>query len=413
LLCLCHDQAVRLLDEILDLADQAVGEAHGQALRELRDLKAQKATAADGKVALFDLLVGLLLDEDVADDEVRARAWEAMAPERWAAAREQGQAILRPLDDNRYAQLDGRYAHLRRFVPALIAALRFEGVPAACSLIDAVELLRELDATGWRALPDTAPTAFVPARWRAHVIGEDGRPDRRRWELCLLSELRSALRSGAVWVQGSRRYQPASAPGPPSATSSCTRTARHPAGRLLAHPLNLDVIRDGWDDLVRCAASLRDGTVTASLLVARLQPPAPSSRYSRAAGVRAARRDPVRARLSRRRDRAPRHRPPAEQTREPARPARPHLARQPRHRPPAHPPVPIHAGALPAPRRQRDRPLDHDLHPTRARRARLRPRRRRARGADADPVRAHQRTYDFSSDRPAGQLRLLRAAAAA
>ena len=36
-------------------------------------------------------------------------------------------------------------------------------------------------------------------------------------------------------------------------------------------PLNLDVIRDGWDDLVRCAASLRDGTVTASLLVARLQ----------------------------------------------------------------------------------------------------------------------------------------------
>ena len=36
LLCFCHDQAVRLLDEILDRADQAVGEAHGQALRELR-----------------------------------------------------------------------------------------------------------------------------------------------------------------------------------------------------------------------------------------------------------------------------------------------------------------------------------------------------------------------------------------
>ncbi len=44
-----------------------------------------------------------------------------MAPERWAAAREQARAILRPLDDNHYAQLDGRYSHLRRFVPALIA----------------------------------------------------------------------------------------------------------------------------------------------------------------------------------------------------------------------------------------------------------------------------------------------------
>jgi TnpA family transposase len=44
-----------------------------------------------------------------------------------------------------------------------------------------------------------------------------------------------------------------------------------PAGRLLAHPLNRDLIRDSWDELVRCAASLSDGTVTASLLISRLQ----------------------------------------------------------------------------------------------------------------------------------------------
>jgi hypothetical protein len=55
-------------------------------------------------------------------------------------------------------------------------------------------------------------------------------------------------------------------------------TGTTPAGQLLAHPLNLNVIRDGWDDLVRCAASLRDGTVTASLLVARLQAVAASCR---------------------------------------------------------------------------------------------------------------------------------------
>lgn len=35
------------------------------------------------------------------------------------------------------------------------------------------------------------------------------RLERRQWELCLLSELRTALRAGAVWVDGSRRYQPA------------------------------------------------------------------------------------------------------------------------------------------------------------------------------------------------------------
>lgn len=37
--------------------------------RELRDLKAQTATAAHEKVALFDLLVGLLLDDSAADNK--------------------------------------------------------------------------------------------------------------------------------------------------------------------------------------------------------------------------------------------------------------------------------------------------------------------------------------------------------
>src|SRR3954470_24636444 len=47
LLCFCHDQAVRLVDEVLDRADQATGEAHSQALRELKELKTQTATAAN------------------------------------------------------------------------------------------------------------------------------------------------------------------------------------------------------------------------------------------------------------------------------------------------------------------------------------------------------------------------------
>jgi hypothetical protein len=39
-----------------------------------------------------------------------------------------------------------------------------------------------------------------------YVIGESGAIDRRYWELCLLAKLRDDLRSGDVWVEGSRRY---------------------------------------------------------------------------------------------------------------------------------------------------------------------------------------------------------------
>lgn len=39
------------------------------------------------------------------------------------------------------------------------------------------------------------------------MTGADGRPDRRAWEVCVLSELRDRLRAGDVWVAGSRRYR--------------------------------------------------------------------------------------------------------------------------------------------------------------------------------------------------------------
>ena len=46
----------------------------------------------------------------------------------------------------------------------------------------------------------------MPRSWRPYVHSADGAIDRHHWELCLLSELRSALRAGEIWVQGSRRY---------------------------------------------------------------------------------------------------------------------------------------------------------------------------------------------------------------
>ena len=50
-----------------------------------------------------------------------------------------------------------------------------------------------------------APIGFVPARWAPHVLGEDGKIDRRHWQMYLLWQLRGALRSGDVWVEGAGR----------------------------------------------------------------------------------------------------------------------------------------------------------------------------------------------------------------
>ena len=53
---------------------------------------------------------------------------------------------------------------------------------------------------------EDAPTAFVPAQWRNRVLKKDGSVKRRDYEMCALSDLRDSLRSGAVWLEGSRQY---------------------------------------------------------------------------------------------------------------------------------------------------------------------------------------------------------------
>ncbi len=73
-------------------------------------------------------------------------------------------------------------------------------------MLAAVEVLRALNRRGGRRVPDEAPLGFVPAKWQAQVVGADGRVDRRAWELCVLFELRGALRAANVWLDGSRRY---------------------------------------------------------------------------------------------------------------------------------------------------------------------------------------------------------------
>ena len=89
----------------------------------------------------------------------------------------------------------------------MLEALSFEAAPASTQLLAAIETPRTMAAEGRRKLPADVPVGFIPARWHEAVVGPHG-VDRRAWELCLLAEVRGALRAGELTVVGSRRYTP-------------------------------------------------------------------------------------------------------------------------------------------------------------------------------------------------------------
>jgi hypothetical protein len=67
-------------------------------------------------------------------------------------------------------------------------------------------VLKDLNERQARKVPENAPTSFVRRRWERLVCTADG-PDRRFYEVCVLVELKNALRSGDIWVQGSRQFK--------------------------------------------------------------------------------------------------------------------------------------------------------------------------------------------------------------
>ena len=131
-----------------------------------------------------------------------------IAWERFRTSVAEAEALMRPEEFDAYENVSASTTpasaagRLLSWTPSA-----FEGVPAAASLLRAVELLREANLKGSAAaLPKSAPTGFIRQRWASLVLS-DGALDRRHYELCMLSELRGRLQAGDIWVSGSRRYR--------------------------------------------------------------------------------------------------------------------------------------------------------------------------------------------------------------
>ena len=109
------------------------------------------------------------------------------------------------LEDRGYLDaMLARYGTLRQYLPSF-AALPLQAAAGSELLLAAVRVLRALDQGARGAVETTDPCGFVPAAWRPFLI-ENGRVDRRIWEIALALALRDALRAGNLFLAESREH---------------------------------------------------------------------------------------------------------------------------------------------------------------------------------------------------------------
>ena len=77
----------------------------------------------------------------------------------------EAQTLAQPEAFDFLALLDDRYSSVRKFAPLLLAHFEFHAAPAAAELLQALDLLRDLNASGKRTLPEHVPTGFTVPPW--------------------------------------------------------------------------------------------------------------------------------------------------------------------------------------------------------------------------------------------------------
>ncbi|WQP06817.1 Tn3 family transposase [Sinorhizobium meliloti] len=100
-----------------------------------------------------------------------------------------------------------QHATVRKYAGTFLQTFIFHSRRRHDPLLAAVATLKMLYVEGRRVLPDRVPVGHL-AKSERELIFEDGKPNRRLYEIATLALLRDRLRSGDVWVEGSRSFRP-------------------------------------------------------------------------------------------------------------------------------------------------------------------------------------------------------------
>ena len=160
---------------VLELLAKSQRDGKQARLRTLKDL--------DTAALQRSLACRVLLESEVAPDQVREAVFERIDAEALAAAIKQVETFARPPEDQYYPEVLEQWRQVRIFLP----------------------LLREIEG---KAKPKMhkAPANVITKGWHPWVVQADGTVERRAYTFCVLQQLMAGLSRRELFVSPSARW---------------------------------------------------------------------------------------------------------------------------------------------------------------------------------------------------------------
>ena len=203
------DTSAKLTDDGVSLFDRAVGRMFRRAEAREEEAVLRDARAVNDKVRLLAKLGAELIEAKRSGADLDGAIAVSVGWDRLAASVAEANKLARPDKTDLPALAVRAWPVLHRLGPLFLGAFQLRAVPAAASTLRAIELLGDSYDSGGKKWPTSLPSSFLRPAWRNAVrhAGSAGGNERRTWEAATLLALRDRLRSGDIWVEGSRQWR--------------------------------------------------------------------------------------------------------------------------------------------------------------------------------------------------------------
>ena len=200
------ERMATVTDEVIELHDRIIMKIFRTAKNKHQQQFQSQGMDIKEKVQLYSKVGHALLEAKESGTDPYMAIEEVIPWDKFAQSIIEADQLGQPKSFDHLYLVSEKFKMLRRYTPAFLDVLKLRHAPAAKGLLEAIEVLRGMNDDSARKVPIDAPTAFIKPRWKSLVLTDEG-IDRRFYEICVLTELKNSIRSGDIWVQGSRQFR--------------------------------------------------------------------------------------------------------------------------------------------------------------------------------------------------------------
>lgn len=196
-----------LTDKAFEIHDRQILSLLSKGRKAQEEIQKQNGKKLNEKVIHFTNIGQALIKAKVEKLDVFEVLESVIEWNSFVSSVEEAQELARPADYDYLDLLQKRFYSLRKYTPTLLRVLEFHSTKANEPLLQAVEIIRGMNESGKRKVPDESPVDFISKRWKKHLYEDDGTINRHYYEMAVLTELREHVRAGDVSIVGSRQYR--------------------------------------------------------------------------------------------------------------------------------------------------------------------------------------------------------------